>query len=327
MSAASSLPHRPARSVEEITGEYQYTKNVFGSGDDQTIIGVLRDGKIVKGKADSEALEAGLTYLFLGYWSEHPKYGPQFLFNSFTLASPSGHRGVVRYLVRCKGIGGRRAELIWAKYGPDSVKVLRESPEVVAAAIPGLSVDAAREASGFLRSIAATERVTIELTELLAGRNFPRALAGWLIRDFGERAPGAIRDNPYILVRYRGVGFLRTDTLYLQLGKDPAAIERQGRCAWYALHSDSEGHVWFPVAVATDALKKSIAGTDVKPEEALRWAAGESLLVFKEVEGVRWVAESDKAVVEAKLAAYVHQAEVEGAAGDLNGKHFQNASN
>ena len=68
------------RKYEELLGEMDYEKNVFGQDEDRTIVGVLADSSQVKGKAREGELETGLTYLFRGFWTEHPRYGKQFQF-------------------------------------------------------------------------------------------------------------------------------------------------------------------------------------------------------------------------------------------------------
>lgn len=311
---------------EELTLQFAYERNVFGSGEGRTIIGVCEEhglpdflltwldgqGVIVKGKALEGALETGLTYRFYGYWTTHPKYGRQFTFQSFVLATPAGRRGTIAYLKRRKGIGPKRAREIWDAFKADSLKVLKSEPAKVAAKVKGLTTEAAEAAGEYFRSIESLEKVTIELAELLGNRGFPRTVHQQVLERWGNRAPEVIRENPYRLMVVKGAGFLRTDRLYLELGRDPAALTRQKWCIWHALHSDQNGHTWYPIAFARKHLAENIAGAEVKFEEALEEALTGGIVVVRADGGEeQWIAEREKAGAEARLANFVHEAEAE----------------
>ena len=301
-----------ARKYKELTGEFSFERNVFGQGEDRTIIGELADGTTVKGRAGEDELECGLTYRFLGYWTKHFKYGEQFAFDSFLIAQPSGQRGVVAYLSRAPHIKRQRALILWDLYGADAVKMVREQPDLVAAAVSGLTPDRAAEAANWFRAHKALEDTTTALLELLAGIGAPKKLIDKLIERFGANAAEVIREEPYKLIYFRGVGFLKADKLYLQLGKDPSNPERLGWCAWHTLHKDSEGHTWMPLGAAYKAIEKNITGTDAKPDAGLAWALEQKKIVLREVDGQKWIAEIERYDAEAKLASYIHRAIVEG---------------
>ncbi|KKK80721.1 hypothetical protein LCGC14_2820680, partial [marine sediment metagenome] len=111
------MPAKPS----EITGVFEYEIARFSNGDDApaTIIGRLeKDPKTgqqvtIKGPSEEGALDYDLSYRFYGRWVNHHKYGRQFVFSSFTLSSPYGERGTVKYLAKADGIGRRRAQQIW----------------------------------------------------------------------------------------------------------------------------------------------------------------------------------------------------------------------
>ena len=300
-----------ARIVEEISGEFEFERNVFNSGEDRTIIGELADGTTIKGRASEGSLEHGLTYRFYGNWTNHPKYGKQFAFQSFTLATPSGQRGTVSYLQRGPGIGRKRALQIWDAFGSESLEVLRYMPDKVANAIGGMPLEKWVSAAEYFQKLAGVEAVTIELTELLGGRGFPRTLITAVMEKWGNAAPDFIRGNPYILMQFKGAGFLRTDALYLELGHPADSVERQAYCIWHALHSDTEGHTWLPLDRCVKHLERNIAGGTVDAEKAVEWALGENLIVVHGANGDRWLAAFERAAAEMKIADCVHQAEVE----------------
>jgi exodeoxyribonuclease V alpha subunit len=303
----------PSHKAIELTGEFDFERHVFGRGDARTIIGTLEDGTVVKGRAIEGRLETGMPYRFYGYWTEHPKYGKQFAFQSFTLVAPSGERGTIQYLQRGPGIGRKRAIAIWAAFGEEALEVVRTQPRRVAEAV-GLPEGKAIEAAAYFVSLAGLEKVTIELADLLGNRGFPRALAEQLLGEFGNDAPNVVKFNPYILMRFRGVGFLRADQLYLELGHPADAITRQAYCIHYAITSDQEGHTWHPATVAADAIRENVDGAAIDPEAAIAHGIAEGLIVESTKfggPGCRWIADAVKAGQEAKLAALLVAAMLE----------------
>jgi hypothetical protein len=301
------------RNYEELTAEFDYEKNVFGRDDDRTIIGILTDSTQVKGKAREGELECGLTYLFRGYWTEHPRYGKQFQFYSFGVAQPVGQRGTVSYLTRGPGIGRKRAQQIWELYGQDSLEAIRERPAEVAAKVQGLSETKATEAAAYFKAHKDREIVTRDLEELLSGGGFPRKLIDKLIEKWGAKAAVLIRENAYRLMVFRNVGYGKADKLYLQLGGQPDTAERLGWCAWNALHKDRDGSTWRPVEFGRVAITKGVAGVDVVPQAGLDWAIREHhITVRRNGDGRTWIAEGERAAAEKRLANQVHRAMVEG---------------
>tara|TARA_Y100000310_G_scaffold117187_1_gene115939 strand:- start:1907 stop:4174 length:2268 start_codon:yes stop_codon:yes gene_type:complete len=302
----------------EHAGTWQWQIARFPSpvdGVPDTIIGKLekQNGEAeqvsVKGLIPAdEQMEKGLSYRFFGKWMTHHKYGRQFVFESVVLASPVGEIGTVAYLSRKRGVGIGKviAQRIWNRYGPDSLSVLRDKPQGVAANIVGLSATKAEEASRYFKSIEGQEQVTIELTQLFQGRGFPRTTTQQSIAKWQNRAPEYIRENPYLLLQFRGIGWPGADKLYLDLGHDPAAIERQGRCVVYGLQSARDGHTWYPESHAKAALLEHVAGADIDVAGAIEWAIKESEIVDRCWDG-NWLADREKAADESAVAFYIRE--------------------
>lgn len=305
----------PRRTYEELTGEFDYIKRKYSASDGQIKIlpGILADGTQVIGYCGEDELECGLTYLFRGYWTTHLKYGKQFAFHSFGISQPVGQRGTVAYLTRGPGIGTKRAQLIWEIYGQDALEAIRERPEEVAAKVKGLTTERAKEAAAYFQAHKDREIVTRDLEELLSGGSFPKRLIDKLIEKWGARAAELIRENAFVLVLFPGVGQGKADRLYLQLGGDPASPERLGWCCWAALHKDRDGSTWKPLEFGRMAIRKGVAGVDVRPSEGLDWAVEHHhIAARRDGQGKVWIAEGVRAVAESRLANQVHRAMVEG---------------
>ena len=253
-------------------------------------------------------LQAGLTYLFRGYWGEY-RGKKQFCFSSCGIAQPVGKRGTVAYLQRGPGIGAKRAEQLWAKYGQDALEAVRERPEEVAAAVAGLSLERAKEAAAYFKAHKDREAVERDLEEIGLTRKQQEAA----IEKWGAKAGQVIRENAFRLMTLHGIGFGKADKLFLSLGGDPAAVERLGWCAWNALHREREGNTWCKPLICMSAIGQSVSGVDFSPTAGLNFAVEKRIICHrKDPQGRNWLAEDGRAEAEGKLASAVHRAIVEG---------------
>jgi exodeoxyribonuclease V alpha subunit len=273
----------------------------------------------IKGPAETDELQYGLAYRFYGKWETYKSKSSgvderQFHFHTFVRVQPHGRGGTIRYLMSSPGIGQKTAEVLWEKFNGRAVEILRQTPEVAVAAV-GLShftIERATEAAEFLRDEQSMEGCTIDLLDVLSGRGFPKSVAKKAVRKWGNKAAEVIRRCPYRLMAFRGVGFLKTDAMYMDLGLPPAKIKRQAYCAWHAVASDTEGHTWYPVSVIEKGIRQKVGGTAACPPAALKLAKrGKLLATRRDSRAMLWVADARKAAAEAKLAEFVAAALLE----------------
>ena len=270
-------------------------------------------GVIVKAECPEGELVVGLSYRFYGRWVEHERYGRQFQAKTYVRVQPHGKAGVIRYLTSTcagHGVGHATAAKLWEKFQGDAVRILREEPEVAAAAV-GMSHftdEKAAAASVVLKEESALEAVSIDLIDLLGGRGFPRDTAKKAVAEWGNRAAVLIRRNPYLLMRFRGCGYLRTDQLYLDQGGRPAALKRQSLAAWYAVARDTEGHTWHRPEICEAGIRARVCGADIQPLAAMVLAKRAKMLsVMRNGDGKPWVAERRKADNELAVASAVQK--------------------
>lgn len=251
--------------------------------------------------ADEDELTPMLSYRFYGHWTEHEKYGRQFVCKTFVRCEPFGRSGVIRYLqLTCPGcgLGPATAVKLWEKFRSDAVRILRESPDVAAAAIDArqFTPEMATKASTLLQREKHLEACHLELMDLLAGRGFPKAIVKKAIKEWGNRAAGLLKRNPFLLMRFRGCGFLGTDRMYTDLGGNPDALKRQALCVWNAMARDTTGSTWHRPAAVEKQLKGKVASTRVRPVEAVTLAKRAGIVaVHRNGDGSPWFAEGRKA--------------------------------
>jgi len=321
----------------EITAVWHGERFRFANGEGDVLIGDVQhvDGQRSDGdkrqmyavkveECEKNRLRMHGTYRFYGQWSTYKnkrtgKDEKQFHASVYVNAMPANRAGVIKYLReagRGNGIGPATAAKIWDKFGPDSVRVLREQPEAVAAAVSGVSEEAAKGIAERLAEQAHIEHCSIELLELLDRRKFPKATAKRCLQLWGNQAAEIIKRNPFILGRFRGCGFRLCDAMYLDLGHEPGRLKRQALCAWYAIAKDTSGHTWYDARVAIQGIRQSIHGAEPRPVEALRLAKRAGALEVErthkgrlvESGGNVWIAEGGKAKNERFIARHLADA-------------------
>lgn len=294
------------------------TRVVIAEGEDPE----TREVVTIKGEAEEGALRVGLIYRLFGRFVSHHKYGDQFHFTATVLETPADQQSIVAYLTSIKSpmLGAVTAKRIFEAYGNDAIKTLIDEPAKVAAAIPRFSLQNATEAADKLRGKERTRRTTVDLMGLLHGRGLPKKTVEKLIDDYGSEAAAIVRRNPYCLMNYRGCGFLKADRLYMELAsqhpphvalKMAARLKRQALCCWYAIARGSDGHTWYPQAIARNAVAKEISGQDVKFDKAVRLAIKVGMLEERCEMGTRYLAEGKKARAERDIARCLVMAEQE----------------
>lgn len=276
--------------IEEITAVYVAERFRFDGSDGDTVIGdanLITGGQLagvtfkVKGKAELNELMPHQSYRFFGRWTEYKNRRTgatekQFAFDTFVRDKPFGRTGIISYLRNAgegNGIGSARAAKLWELYGSDAVRMLREHPEEVSSKIKGLTLTDAQSAANWLTQEQSLEGCTIDLSNLLAGRGFPKTIVRRAVKEWGNRAAEVIQRDPYMLMNFRGCGFKRCDNLWLELGLPRDKLRRQAFSAWYAVSVESErnGHTWVPLNLVVRELHRTI-GHGVRAAAALKMA-------------------------------------------------------
>ncbi|MDR1269722.1 MAG: AAA family ATPase, partial [Planctomycetaceae bacterium] len=290
----------------EITALYRQTNYVFQDGTpDRCIIGTANIDNpqmaieiTIKGNCQPNELQQNTYYRFFGQWKTHKKYGKQFLFTSFCESVILSRNGIVTYLQNCHGIGKKRAEQIYELFGNESMEAIKKQ-DIKLFSIKGLTNSIVENAAQKLNNQASTESITIELHDLLDSSGMPKWLRSKLVIDYGTNAANVIRENPYILMKYPGVGFNLADQLYQKLGLPLNAPNRQGYFLWNMIYRDSSGSVWISRTQLERRFKKEI-GNGANFQTALEFGNENDFYSLSRQE--HYIADSENADIESKIA-------------------------
>ena len=289
----------------ELIGVFLGADYVFDNGPDRRcVVGSVRllDRSIVKirGYANETELSDNVTYRFYGHNRSHPKYGPQFNFNSFVEELPADEDSVIAYLETCRkpergSITRRVALALFEAFGVTAIERLKADPVGASQAVKQWDAAKAALAAQYLSAQAGTQRCKLDLITLLNGRGFPKKTIDRAIKLWGAAAAKIVRNDPYELTKLAGIGFKGADKLYCDLARQEcktdeeyqlalAAIHRQGLCAAYAVAQESRqsGSTWLPVGFAKAAVLANVSRVHATPDKAIDWAVLEGKLVVRD---------------------------------------------
>jgi exodeoxyribonuclease V alpha subunit len=169
-------------------------------------------------------VKEGQSLKLEGEWVTDPKYGPQFRASSVSMDLPATVEGLERYLASglLPGVGPAIAQRIVARFGEQTLDVMRETPEQLSL-ITGISDKKAEQ----IATVWKEKHGLHEMYVALATYNISPGLAGRLWRQYGPNALKVLREDPYRLAEeIAGVGFKTADAIATRMGVDPASPKR-----------------------------------------------------------------------------------------------------
>ncbi len=181
--------------VEKITYRNQnnyYTVAVVRAGKEAvTVVGTL------------PFLNEGDAAEFVGVYTVHPSYGPQFKAESFERKAPENAAAVLRYLSSgaIRGIGPSTAQKIVERFGAEALNVIQEKPQELVI-IRGISMKRALEISEDYKK----QYGVRDLMLMLAKYNVTPDKCLQIFKRFGARSTEMIQSNPYVLCE-EDIGF------------------------------------------------------------------------------------------------------------------------
>jgi len=220
--------------------------------------------RVVMAVGKAAELAVGERVALAGRWTNHPKHGPQFQFQSLQALPPLGKEGVARYLAskNFKGIGPVLAERIVETLGAEALERIDAEPESLRR-VKGLKRTAREGLVAAVREL----RGERELQAFLYGLELNVAQVQQTTRALGADAEAKIRANPYLLARFvQGIGFASADRAAQKLGLAEDAPERRVAGLLFALElAANDGHTCVELEKLRERMGE-LLGAPVEPE-------------------------------------------------------------
>ncbi|CAM3852378.1 AAA family ATPase [Arcobacter cloacae] len=216
-------------------------KVLYKNDETKYIIAVLENNQKVCGVYFDTDIEkiVGEEVILKGNWTTHKKYGVQFEFDTLELKEAEMFFFLTKIV---KGVGKKFAHELLEKYSEEElVEILNERPSEL------LDFKGIKDKK--LETIVSSWQKFKHLRELgsfLAKFGVTSNLITKIYSSLGEvdNLIDKIKENPYILINIKGIGFKRADEIAKSLGIDPKSEFRIMACINYTLreYCDNNGN-------------------------------------------------------------------------------------
>ncbi|RXJ80698.1 AAA family ATPase [Arcobacter sp. F2176] len=216
-------------------------KVLFSNKDTGFCIAVLDNDQKICGTYFDTDIEkiVGENIVLNGNWVTHKKYGIQFAFDTLELKEQELYFFLTKIV---KGIGRKTALELLEKYSEEElVEVLNNKPEEL------LNFKGIREKKLItIKSSWQKFKHLRELGSFLSKFEVTSNLITKIYSEFSEveNLIEVIKENPYVLIRIKGIGFKRADEIAKALGIDEKSDFRIMACLNYTLreYCDNNGN-------------------------------------------------------------------------------------
>ncbi|HET9656612.1 MAG TPA: ATP-dependent RecD-like DNA helicase [Kineosporiaceae bacterium] len=199
--------------------------------------------------------QIGESLRLTGHWGSHPKYGRQFVVETYTTVLPATIQGIRRYLGSglIKGIGPTMAERMVDHFGLDILTVIETQPHRLVE-VHGLGPKRTRRIADAWEEQKAIKEVMV----FLSGVGVSTSLAVRIYKKYTDTSIDVVRTRPYQLASdVWGIGFKTADTIAQAVGIPHDSPDRIKAGLQYTLSQAADnGHCYLPEPnLVTDAVK------------------------------------------------------------------------
>lgn len=228
--------------MNEYTGKVE--RIIFRA--EEYMVGVLKceNGKELRFTANMYGIEKGNDLTIKGKWGIHPRYGEQFQVSEWKRPVPKTKDQTIAFLSSglVKGVGKRRAVQIVNILGERAVEIINKDGEKVLNGIKGIGKKTAKE-------IVESIKATFEVQEIISQLLIYGVTANMTLKLYKEyRSDTAIKviENPYLLTKIDGIGFLKADEIARNMGISPTSGYRINACVKFVLNRicNEKGHCY-----------------------------------------------------------------------------------
>ena len=190
-------------------------------------------------------IQPGQTLQLLGFWREHPQYGPQFQVVQYQETKPATLTGIEKYLGSglIKGVGSVTARRIVAHFGLETLEIIENQIERLVE-VKGI----AKKRIHLIQKAWETQKAIKEVMVFLQGHGVSTTYAVKIYKQYGDGAIATVTENPYQLATdIYGIGFITADKIARSLGVPPDSEFRYRAGMTHALGEAAEdGHCYLP---------------------------------------------------------------------------------
>ncbi len=230
--------------------------NVKGYKDLVTLTGSLLD------------VPVGSVLLVDGDWRVDPKYGQQFVAQSWSEVMPATLYGIEKYLGSglVKGIGPVYAKAIVSRFGLETIDVIENNIERLLE-VPRLG----RKRMEKIRESWEKQKDIKEVMVFLQGYGVSTAFAAKIYRKYEKESIAKVRENPYQLADdIWGIGFKTADGIASKMGYGKNDPRRCRSGILYTLNElAEEGHVYAGPEQLVESAVKLLEAEETPVREAL----------------------------------------------------------
>ncbi len=210
----------------------------------------------------------GSVLLVDGDWRVDPKYGQQFVAQSWTEVMPATLYGIEKYLGSglVKGIGPAYAKAIVSRFGLETIDVIENDIERLLE-VPRLG----KKRMEKIRDSWEKQKDIKEVMLFLQGHGVSTAFAAKIYRKYEKESIAKVKENPYQLADdIWGIGFKTADSIASKMGYEKNDSRRCRSGILYALNElAEEGHVYAEPEQLVEAATKLLEAEETPVRQTL----------------------------------------------------------
>lgn len=210
----------------------------------------------------------GSVLLVDGDWRVDPKYGQQFVAQSWTEVIPATLYGIEKYLGSglVKGIGPVYAKAIVSRFGLETIDIIENDIERLLE-VPRLG----KKRMEKIRESWEKQKDIKEVMVFLQGHGVSTAFAAKIYRKYEKESIAKVKENPYQLADdIWGIGFKTADSIASKMGYEKNDPRRCRSGILYALNELAEdGHVYAEPVQLVEAATKLLEAEETPVRQAL----------------------------------------------------------
>lgn len=168
----------------------------------------------------------------------HDRYGEQINVESAKLKKPSGKKAIISYLssANIDSIGKKTAELIYKKFGDESIDIVFNEPEKLLS-IQGIGKKKLEK----IKESSLDARDSREALLYLQGLNISFNLSNKIYKAYGDNTISIVKTNPYKLYEdISGIGFVMADNIAINMQMESDSKFRISAAILYVLKNYAE---------------------------------------------------------------------------------------